>query len=168
MTKPLSVNGKAFASRGAAILYFRDMLNRYSPGERVAGADEGDLAALLTRHPEAATKIGCGMDHIEVRLAPQMGTQCFWIVRPDGTSTDFSFMSCISGKGKSISQEFREACRMAIQNDVARAKRSHFEQHQDASGRVPCELTGRPLTMEEAHADHRDLELPLSDRTCGG
>jgi hypothetical protein len=156
MAKPVSVNGKMFPTRGAAIQYFRAILNRYSPGQRLSRADADDLADLLTRHPEAIAKIGCGIDHFEVRLAPQMGTQCFWIVRPDATSTDFSFMTCVSGKAKTISQEFHEACRMAIQNDVAKAKRLYFEKHQDASGQVPCELTGRLLTMEDAHADHHD------------
>lgn len=156
MAKPLSIQGKLFATRDAAILYFREMLSRYSPGQRVSDADADDLADLLTRHPEAISKIGVGINHFEVRLAPQMGTQCFWIVRRDATSTDFSFMTCVRGKGKSVSQEFREACRMAVQNDVARAKRTYFEEHQDSSGRVPCEQTGRLLTMEEAHADHHE------------
>jgi len=156
MPKPLTVNGIEFATRDAAIRYFREMLNRYSPGQRASDDDADDLSDLLTRHPEVTDKIGCGIDHFEVRLAPQMGTQCFWVVRSDATCTDFSFMTCVRGKGKTVSQEFREACRMAVQNDIARAKRIYFEQHQDSSGHVPCELTGVPLTMEEAHADHRD------------
>jgi hypothetical protein len=154
MTKPLSVNHKAFGTRDAVIRYFREMLNRYLPGQRVSDEDAADLADLITRHPEVALKIGAGIDHFEVRRAPQMGGQCFWIIRTDETATDFSFMTCVRGKGKSISQEFREACRMAVQNDIARAKRQYFDEHQDSSGRVPCNLTERPLTMEEAHANH--------------
>jgi hypothetical protein len=154
--KPLTVNGRDFASQGEATVYYRNMLNRYAPGQRVSEPEAVDLAELLTRHPEAAEKIGAGIDHFEVRMAPQFSTQCFWVVRTDGTATDFSMGSCITGRAKSVSQEFREACRMAVQNDISAAKRTYFNERQDASGRVPCEITGRPLTMDEAHADHRE------------
>jgi hypothetical protein len=154
--KPLTINGKQFAKRGAAIDHFRSMLNRHSIGQVVHQPDADDLADLVLRHPEAVEKIGTGIDHFEIRAAPQFGGQCFWIVRTDGSATDFSFMTCVRGKGKTVSQEFREACRMAIQNDVAKAKQAYFDQNQDGSGRVACEVTGQALTIDEAHADHRD------------
>jgi hypothetical protein len=152
--KSLIINGRTHDTQTAAIEYFRAMLNRYSAGQGVTNDDAADLAELLLRHPEAVDKIGAGIDHFEVRVPPQFGGVCFWIVRADESATDFSFMTCVRGRAKTISQEFREACRMAIQNDVARAKQAHFMFNQDASGRVACEVTGRLLTLEEAHADH--------------
>jgi hypothetical protein len=154
--KSLIISGKTFDSRTSAIEYFRSMLNRHAADQVVNQSDSADLAALLLRHPEATEKIGVGIDHFEVRVPPQFGGLCFWIVRTDGSATDFSFMTCVRGTGKTVSQEFREACRMAIQNDVAKAKQAYFTRNQDASGRVACEVTGRLLTLEEAHADHRE------------
>jgi hypothetical protein len=100
--KPLTVNGKQFAKREAAVEYCRSILNHYSLGQVVSPADAEDLAALLLRHPEAIEKIGAGIDHFEVRMPPQFGGQCFWIVCTDGSATDFSFMTCVRGKGKSV------------------------------------------------------------------
>src|SRR5271170_6934999 len=143
--KSLIVNGREFASRTDCILYFRTMLNRHTAGQPVNEDDAADLADLLLRHPEAVDKIGSGIDHFEVRVPPQFGGLCFWIVRTDGSETDFSFMTCVRGRAKLVSQEFREACRMAIQNDVAKAKQAYFTRNQDVSGRVACEVTGQLL-----------------------
>jgi Protein of unknown function (DUF3223) len=100
------------------------MLNRHSADQVVNDEDAADLADLLLRHPEAVEKIGVGIDHSEVRLPPQFGHLCFWIIRTDESVTDFSFMTCVRGKRKTVSQEFREACRMAVQNDIAKAKQA--------------------------------------------
>ena len=60
------------------------MLNRYRPRQRVSDHDAADLAALLKRHSEYVEKVGVGIDHFEVMRA-EFGTQCFRIVRIDGT-----------------------------------------------------------------------------------
>lgn len=44
--------------------------------------------------PDAATKIGSGVRGFEVRSA-DYGTQCFWILRVDGSDERFSYKSCI-------------------------------------------------------------------------
>jgi hypothetical protein len=71
------------------------MLNRYSPGERVSNEDANDLASLLERHPEGVEKIGVGIDHFEVQEA-DYSTQCFRVVRTDGTWARFSYHTCIA------------------------------------------------------------------------
>jgi hypothetical protein len=57
-----------FKRKGDALLRVRETLQRYSPGDRVAVEDEL-LRALLRRHPDAALKIGKGVDHFMVRSA---------------------------------------------------------------------------------------------------
>jgi hypothetical protein len=54
-----------------------------------------DLSALLERHDEYTQKVGCGVDHFEV-MATEHGTNCFRIVRKDGSGTDFSYRHCIT------------------------------------------------------------------------
>lgn len=73
------------------------MLNRYRPSDTVSPADATDLAELLKRHSEYEAKLGGGIDHFEVMKA-EYGTQCFRIVRLDGTSDDFSYPHCITGR----------------------------------------------------------------------
>ena len=44
-------------------------------------------------HPEAAEKIGPGIESFSVRTA-DYGTRCFWVNRVDGTTEKFSFRAC--------------------------------------------------------------------------
>ena len=71
------------------------MLNRYRPKQRVSEEDASHLAALLKRHSEYETKVSTGIDHFEV-MSAEYGTQCFRIVRTDGTGEDFSYRHCIN------------------------------------------------------------------------
>ena len=88
--KPVILATQTFAKQGDAWAYFGDMLKRYSPGDRVSLRDQADLSELLKRHPDAATKIGVGIDHFEVQEA-DYDTQCFRAVRVDGTWERFSY-----------------------------------------------------------------------------
>ncbi|MBR0683353.1 DCL family protein [Roseomonas eburnea] len=93
--KPVVLAGRTFSKQGDAWTYFADMLKRYVPGDRVSADDEADLAELLKRHPQADEKIGCGIDHFEVQEA-DYDTQCFRVVRTDGTWERFSFHVCVA------------------------------------------------------------------------
>lgn len=88
-----------FAAKKDAKAYFRAMLNRYKPGDRVNDDDGKDLASLLTRHPRAGEKIGPGIDHFEV-MSADYNTQCFWAVRTDETMERFSYQTCIGAESK--------------------------------------------------------------------
>jgi hypothetical protein len=85
-----------FARKGDAIAFFKVMLHRYDVGDKVSAADEVMLRAVLALHPRADEKIGCGVKHFSVRSA-DFGSKCFWINRPDGTTEDFSYRTCIRG-----------------------------------------------------------------------
>lgn len=95
--KPLRLDTRSFANRKEAADFFSAMLNRYRPKQRVCDEDAVDLAALLVRHSEYQQKVGIGIDHFEVMRA-EFGTQCFRVVRIDGTGEDFSFLHCIAGR----------------------------------------------------------------------
>ncbi len=91
---PISLGRLSFEKKGDALLLVRETLNRYSPGDRVAPDDEELLWALIKRHPDALLKIGNGIDHFTVRSA-DYGTQCFWVVRIDGSTERFSYKECL-------------------------------------------------------------------------
>ena len=110
------------------------------------------LAALLQSHPRPAQKIGCGIAQIVVRRNPVYPNQRgFWIVRTDGTETDFSFLECL--KPSTMRQKILSACREAVRNDIAAWKHAAFAQA-GALFPVVCPLTGARLTAETAHVDH--------------
>lgn len=151
----ININGKVFRTKKAALDHFSAMLARYADGAAVEGEDEADLLALLTRHPEVQDKVGVGVDGFYVDQA-FMGTRCFYVRRTDGSKTDFSFRSCVNGRAPTPHQEFLEAARMAVHDQIRQAKLNHYETHKGADGTAPCDLTGRPLRLEEAHVDHAE------------
>jgi hypothetical protein len=93
--KPVILTTRSFASQKEATAFFRAMLNRYSPKQRVSDADAADLAALLKRHPGYKEKVGVGIDHFEV-MSAEFNTQCFRLVRTNGTGEDFSYPHSIA------------------------------------------------------------------------
>lgn len=92
--KPVQIGSMHFARKSDATRFFRDMLNRYAPGDDVSPADTILLRALLERHPEATQKMGVGITGFKVRSA-DYNTQCFWVSRSNGSTEKFSFYACI-------------------------------------------------------------------------
>lgn len=87
------IGGEAFNTQAEARERFRAILYKYRLGETIDAADAKFMISALQRHPEAATKIGPGVQSFEVRTA-DFGTRCFWVNRVDGTSEKFSFNAC--------------------------------------------------------------------------
>lgn len=92
--KPVRLGPKHFSSKLEAKGFLRDMLKRYKPGEDVSEADSEILRAALLNHPEAQQKIGAGVTGFRVRSA-EFRSQCFWVMRTDGSTEKFSYKSCV-------------------------------------------------------------------------
>ncbi len=148
-----SVNlpSKCFKSKTEATEYFRKMLNRYNDGEDLNQEDDAILFELLQRHPEAEEKIGIGIKIFYRDKSPIHPTSCFHIERIDGTTTDFSFHSCISGNPLSLSQLFYEACRYAVSKKLISDKNNLFEK---SGGIIKCSITGDEIAIDEAEYRH--------------
>ena len=63
--------------------------------------------------------------------------------------------TCVDAKGKSLDQEFAEACREAVQPDLIATKREYLGEHGDNEGRVACDVTGEMIKFDESHLDHK-------------
>ncbi len=105
MAKPVTLhNGRHWATRSAALQFFKDMLARYEIGETITSAeDQADLHALLLRYdaaprPSEQGKVGVGISHFSKQLAVGEGyaTPCFYVHRKDGTIDDFSYRRAIN------------------------------------------------------------------------
>lgn len=154
-------NGKTWASQKTAKAHFRDILHAYTNGGVVDDAGHhDDLVALVARFdavlPVQERKGSAGIARFERRLNTGTGfaTPGFWLVRPNGEATDFSYLRAVEGRGKSQDLEFADACRRAIAGDVDAFMREQFAGSRD--GVVVCGLTGAPITQAEAHVDHED------------
>lgn len=152
--KPVELATRRFEKHGDATAFFKAMLNRYKPGDRVSDEDALDLTALLERHTEYVAKVGCGVSHFEVFMT-EHGTQCFRIVRLDGSGTEFSYPHCISQRPPSRKQEVSHAFRWAIRFDLYNARDAFFAQHRGADGLVSCAASGERIERDQGHMDHR-------------
>lgn len=92
--KPITLGHLHFSKKGDALLFYKNILNQYSPGDRVSDEDAEALSLALANHPDAADKIGSGIDFFSVDSA-DFGTQCFFVHRSDGTKVRFSYKSCL-------------------------------------------------------------------------
>jgi hypothetical protein len=154
MAKPVEISTRSFNTQAEAIAFFKKMLNRYKPRERVTADDCSDISALLMRHHEYATKVGVGVDHFEVMMT-EHGSQCFRIVRVDGTGTDFSYLTCIRGQAPTVKQEVSQAFRQVVKFDLYKARDEFFATHKDKDGLIACAATGERISRDDAHMDHR-------------
>jgi hypothetical protein len=152
--KPVLLSTREFDSQGEANDFFKEMLNRYQPEQRVSDEDALDLAALLERHDEYNEKVGIGIDHFEV-MTTEHGTQCFRIARNDGSGTDFSYPHCVRGRPPSQKSEVSRAFRQCVRFDLYKARDEFFATHRDADGLVRCAVTGERIALDGGHMDHR-------------
>jgi hypothetical protein len=89
-SKPLTIGGKHFETQKAANLFMQELLNSQSLKAAIPEPNHSFLCALISRHPRATEKIGEGIGHFAVEHAVHR-TRCFYLIRPDGTRTDFSY-----------------------------------------------------------------------------
>lgn len=108
---PISLpNGRSWPTKGDAVDHFKAMLARYSDGARVVDpTDHSDLASLLqvydsVRDAGRPTKAGDGISHFERRKDRDHPghTSCFFVVRIDGTSIDFSTRRALDVAGARV------------------------------------------------------------------
>lgn len=160
--KPVSLeNGRSWASQRAAEDHFRNIRDRYGPGKTVTShADHDDLLALIRRHDllvaDGPSKEGVGVERFETRTNVTNGgrTVGFWIVRIDGSETDFSFIRAVAGAARSGEGQLMDACRGAVIDDLHTARIAHFAANSDKNGCIECEVTGRLIAERESGFDY--------------
>jgi hypothetical protein len=146
--------GQHFPRKQDVVAAIQAILHHYPYGQPISQAHLQFMMAVLEDHPSADIKIGCGVARMEVR--PNMrfpSNRYFWIIRHDGTGTDFSFMQCL--KPATHAQKVRSAFREAISDQLANFKRQEFPRHQDATGHITCPILKILVTWEDVHVDHQ-------------
>jgi hypothetical protein len=139
-----------FKTKAELTAYCRRIRETTPTDQPITGEIHDFLLALLERHPEAAKKIGCGVAHFEVRVnnhvAPSLG---MWLVRTDGSETDWSPRECISPTSRR--SKVLSACRNAVMHqirDFQRVQREKFGLY------MKCPITGESVMTGLAHVDH--------------
>jgi hypothetical protein len=146
MAKEYVVAGEVFRTKAAVADRAREVLKQ-SP-RQIRGQDERFVLDLLGCHPEAVQKVGVGVAGVEVRRNVAYGQHEFWLTRVDGTSTDFSFLKCVTPP--TPGQNFRLAIRAEIHAQVIAFK---VEAFRGVAARK-CPVTGEVFDWEGCHIDH--------------
>lgn len=165
--KPVRLsNGKQWATRGDAVDHFRDLRDRQPIGVPISDpSDHDDLLSLLERYDLAITdgpgKVGSGVGHFETRVNFTNGgrTVGFWVVRHDGSETDFSFIRAVNAAPKREIEQLSDACRGAVYSEILSAKNLHFAIHADAEGYVTCPITGDLVTLHNCGLEYVGLRF---------
>lgn len=148
----IDIGTRRFRSKKDAVKYFQGILYRHKIGSSIPEPDHSDLCNLLQKHTEADKKIGAGIDYFEVRSA-LYNQRCFYVVRVDGSSTDFSMHNCIDGRENPLKTQIYGAFRAAVQSDILDKKRQWFSEH-GVNGVFRCPINGVEMKFETSHADH--------------
>jgi hypothetical protein len=109
-----------FKTQKAAVAHYRSILYRYGNGVRISEPDATHLHWLLSRHPNTDQKIGRGV----AQRVPEYGATGLVLIRMDGSSTDFSYLTCI--KAPSDLADAKEALRAEVREDILEAKRKRM------------------------------------------
>lgn len=147
--KGYTVNDQHFRTQQELIVYVRSILGRYRVGQALDLFDYPFMLDLLRRHPDAEQKIGCGASEIYVGETPAYHTRCFFLIREDGSETDFSYLECI--RATPHANKVRLALRYAVDPQILAYKQAAFA----TTDVVICPDTGERLVFATAHADHR-------------
>ena len=125
----------------------RSVLHSAPLGQPLTGASEALIRSLVEMHPNAAEKIGSGIDRICVEII-EHGHRGFWIYRTDGTSTDFSYRKALTRPSKR--NEVRAAMRRAVADQIVAYRDEIFA----STDTVTCPITGNTLAPGDGHVDH--------------
>lgn len=147
---PLTFPNKTTAQKG-----FRELLQSVDLGQPIKEPWNSALLALMELHPSKPSKIGCGIQHFEVRThywQEKFLQRGFYIVRTDGSSVDFSYLICFKPAASLAHATIVEACREAVAEDVHAFKKSIFGNAHS----VKCAETGESVSWPDAHVDHAE------------
>lgn len=146
---PMMLGSKTFRSKQEATDHVRKILHSAVIGASLQGEELEVIRSLLNNHPDAAIKIGSGVARIETRW--NGNAPGFWIIRTDGTETDFSYKNCFASNPEAARrQDFIAAARQAVRPHTEAMQRNFFRDAKNPT----CPLLGIPLTQENAHVDH--------------
>lgn len=136
-----------FRTKGEAEAAIQEVANGAEIGKPVVGLAKEMILDLLERHPEASRKIGVGVSQVVVRVNAYK-KRGFYLLRLDGSETDFSWTKCLSPP-RPIDR-VRTALRSCIADQKLEARDRHFA----AGPNARCELTGVAITPATCHVHH--------------
>lgn len=144
---PTTIGTMEFKTKTDAADYVSELLQRYSPGQQLVGADAELILSLVRRHPNYFEKSEGGVAGIVV-VPDRFGSQCFAIERSDGSLASFSYHSCLTPPSPKMKAALAARCEVSAQILAVRAERI------GARKTVRCEVSGSDIMAKHAHVAH--------------
>lgn len=147
-----SILGEQFKTKGALADRIRQIRDSYPDNCPLSLNHKAFMSDVLKGHPQYDQKTGCGVKDIFVMTNPvYRNTRCFYLTRTDNTSTDFSFLECLTPTAKE--KKFMMALRAAVEPITIEFKNNYFDNPLNAPYR--CPYTGEKLAFVGSHVDHK-------------
>ena len=141
----IKAGGKTFKTKTTLENYCKFVLNNAEIGSYLEGEWELVVTDVLKMHEDFLIKTNGGEGFkVGVRkcfINPR--NRQFFILRSDGTDTDFSYRKALSPKSKA--SYVKETLRALIKEQTNAFKDKYFEENQDSKGYVVCPETGLKL-----------------------
>jgi hypothetical protein len=155
------IGDQVYRRKSDALDAIREVRDRVKAAGQPSLEEDEFLRDLVALHPDAQRKVGSGIDRFEVRR--NLGnTDGFWIIRTDGTETDFSFVQCLYGASQEA--KVRSAMRHAVIDQMQTARDNAFW----SSSTLTCPITNVEITRETCHMDHDDPTfIEIADAFAG-
>lgn len=150
----IKAGGKNFKTKTTLTNQCKYILNTSNLDTLLEGSWLDLLKDVVRMHESASEKIGQGDFSVGVRACTiNPRRRQFYILRENGTDTDFSYYKAIQGYTNKDTQ-IKRTLRDAIKQQTVDFKNAYFKEHQDSSGYVKCAETGLKIKKREAHLDH--------------
>lgn len=163
----IKIGNKEFKFKKDALNYYKEILNSYDFGEILSDEHYNDIIDLLNyditytdNHPDfedKETDTDENDDYIieNVRIGKvQFNTKCFELLYKNGETDYISYRLRITKPKENLYDDFRQAARNAIHNDIRSVKQEYFDNY-SKKGIVPCQETGVKSNWSELVVDHR-------------
>ncbi len=146
--RAIAIGSRTFSGVGDAKQFVRDIVVRYPDGAMASDMDAEFLSDLLELHPRCTEKVGAGIRGFKFDTNPEYtNTRTIFILRTDGSETDFSWIKCIDGE--TSKRLTKAALRNAVMDQIIAFKQQAFVKMP-----VLCPETGEELTWQYSHVDH--------------
>lgn len=149
----VQAGGKTFKTKTTLKDYCKFVLNNSELNVMLSGEWKNVLFDVLRMHEDFHDKTKGQGFQIGVRVCPiNPRNRQFYILRDDGTDTDFSYYKAISSKSKE--SYIKETLRVAIKDQTVEFKNDYFSRNQDSRGYVVCPETGLKMKKKDSHLNH--------------
>jgi len=144
--------GMTFQSKEKLRNYVKYVLNNQDITKMLSGKWFEVVNDVLKDHQNYKEKVGDGEYQIGVTTCPvNPKNRHFYILREDGSSTDFSYYKALSAK--SHKTEVKKALRDCVKDQVMTFKENYFKENAKGAYCI-CPETGLKITKKTSHLDH--------------